>query len=104
MPKKHINVTIDDDLWFQLRGQDLNLSGEINEFLKARIALKSNSTEDELLKELNEVKEGKKRLDYKEKALINKLNKHRKDKEKKKASETNATIDAIRASGILAKG
>jgi len=103
MTKKHITITIDDEIWFQLRHQDLNISSEVNDFLKARLKIGDITEKEILLKKLSEIRQEIKQRQYDEQAVNNKLNQIKKQQDKKTDDEVNSTLDAIRASGILTK-
>lgn len=103
MTKKHITMTIDDDVWFQIRTQDINLSGEVNDFLKARLKINNDTEKETIIKKLFEIRRELKRYQYEEQALTNTLTKLKKEQEEKEDDEANAMLDSIKASGILAK-
>jgi len=100
--KVKTSVTLDAEIVMRLKLAELNLSQEVNDFLIARLSIKKDIEEEEIIKELSSIEEQLKALHLKKHALNNKLNDKRKDDEDKQDSEVNATLDALKASGALA--
>ncbi len=98
MSKRQFHILVDEDVWFQVRALHINISNEVNEFLKTRTQVKDRN-KDLLIKELDNVRTNLKELSTKEIAIVQAINSIDNEVEKKRVKEAIAEVRALRAAG-----
>ena len=91
--KQKINLTIDQDIWLEIKTKEINISNLVNEFLKGYIETQNDNIEyEELQKRQKEITEKIIKLKTENTLLLAKMHNIQEEEEKRRKDELDVKL------------